>query len=84
MNDYFLTFRSVTTAMRAGTLLRGAGIFNATVRTPLALRQQGCGYSLRVSERSYAAAAALLRQNELPFRKLYRKLADGQWQEVGE
>lgn len=80
MYDYFFTFRSVTTAMRAGSLLRNAGISNSVIRTPLALRQQGCGYSLRVPERSFAAATALL--HEIPYRKRYRRGDGGQWQEV--
>ena len=60
MNDYYFTFRSVTAAMQGRQLLQRGGITAAAVRTPMELRQQGCGYSLRLPERSYERARALL------------------------
>ena len=81
MNDYDFTFRSVTAAMQGGQLLRQNGVPAATVRTPMELRQQGCGYSLRVGERVYRRAKELLDRANTPYRRLYRR-QDGQWQEV--
>ncbi len=80
MYDYFLTFRSVTAAMQGSRSLKEAGIANTMLRTPQKLRQQGCGYSLKVD--GYPAAIERLRQDDIPFQKLYRRLPDGQWQEV--
>lgn len=82
MNEYFFTFRSVTAAMRAAKLLTAAGIRSATVRTPNELRQQGCGYSLRVPERVYRETLQTLLRENAGFRKLYRRLPDGRWEEV--
>lgn len=81
MNDYYFTFRSVTAAMQGRQLLQKGGITAAAVRTPMELRQQGCGYSLRLPERSYERARALLDRVGLPYRRVYRR-QDGQWQEV--
>ena len=81
MNDYYFTFRSVTAAMQGRQLLQRSGITAATVRTPMELRQQGCGYSLRLPERSYERARALLDRAGLSYRRVYRR-QDGQWQEV--
>ena len=49
--------------------------------TAMELRQQGCGYSLRLPERSYERARALLDRAGLSYRRVYRR-QDGQWQEV--
>ena len=81
MNDYDFTFRSVTAAMQGQQLLRQNGVPAATVRTPMELRQQGCGYSLRVSERVYPRAKALLDRGGAAYRRIYRRQGDG-WQEV--
>lgn len=83
MNEYFFTFRSITSAMRAAKLLEAAGLRSNTVRTPNELRQHGCGYSLRVSERVYREALRTLLRESAGFRKLYRRLPDDRWQEVG-
>ena len=81
MNDYYFTFRSVTAAMQGRQLLQRGGITAAAVRTPMELRQQGCGYSLRVSERVYPRAKALLDRGGAAYRRIYRRQGDG-WQEV--
>lgn len=81
MNDYYFTFRSVTAAMQGRQVLQKGGVTAAAVRTPMELRQQGCGYSLRLTERSYERAKALLDHAGLPYRRIYRR-RDGQWQEV--
>ena len=52
------------------------------VRTPTALRQQGCGYSLRVSEGLLHETKQVLGEAGGRYQKIYRKEADGQWQEV--
>ncbi len=80
MDAYYFTFRSVTAAMEAQKELERVGIRAVTVRTPLGLRERGCGYSLRTS--GYAAAEAILSQGTKRYQKCYRRSKDGQWQEV--
>ena len=60
MNGYYFTFRSVTRAQQAQTLLNRKGISSVLQRTPGFLAVQGCGYCLRVGEASASAAARLL------------------------
>ena len=84
MNDYYFTFRSVTAAMQGGQLLRRNGVPSATVRTPMELRQQGCGYSLRVRGDTVARAKQALKQAEIQYSSIYRKDESGQWREVTE
>lgn len=79
MVEYFFTFRSVTTAMRAERMLQQAGVKTSLLRTPAQLRKQGCGYSIRVSEQGYLAASAILQQGE--FQKVYRRKNEN-WEEV--
>lgn len=80
MEQYYFTFRSVTAAMEGQKKLERVGIRASMVRTPIGLREQGCGYSLRVS--AYAAAEAILSQGEKHYQKCYRRSTDGKWQEV--
>ena len=81
MNDYYFTFRSVTAAMQGRQLLQKNGLSAAAVRTPMELRQQGCGYSLRVPPRIASRARAELDRGGVPYRRIYRK-ESGQWREV--
>lgn len=82
MYEYYFTFRSVTAASRASRTLERAGISSLMVRTPAELRQMGCGYSLRVKERLLQNAKEVFAQEGISYRRLFRKNADGKWQEV--
>ncbi len=81
MNDYYFTFRSVTAAMQGRQLLQKGGLTAAAVRTPMELRQQGCGYSLRVAGRIASHVRAELDRAGIPYRRVYRR-ENGQWREV--
>ncbi len=82
MEVFFFTFRSVTSAMRAQELLAEASLRADVVRTPTALRGQGCGYSLRVRRDDFERVLALLRNEALPFRRIYRRRGTEPWREV--
>lgn len=82
MYDYYFTFRSVTAAMQGGRALERAGITSYTHRTPKYLRQQGCGYSLRVRGEALAAAKLALEREGIAHNKIYRREGETQWQEV--
>ena len=71
MKNCIITFRSVTPAQRAEEALRRAGVECTVQRTPKWMEDKGCGYSLRLSCRDIMAAAMLLRQAGIPFRKAY-------------
>ena len=75
MKNCMITFRSVTPAQRAESVLRRAGVDCAMQRTPKWMEEKGCGYSLRLDCSDLMAAAMLLRQAGVSFRKAY-SLAD--------
>ena len=80
MNEYLITFRSVTAAQRAQALLRRHAIPAAVRRTPKALAQRGCGYSLAVG--AGEEATVLLRGHGAAFGSVFRLLPDGTAGEV--
>ena len=47
------------------------------------MEEQGCGYSLRLQTRQISEAVKLLRQEQIPMRKLYRQNGDGTLEEIG-
>lgn len=82
MKSYFVTFRSVTYAQRGERLLRDAGIHTALRRAPRYMEERGCGYSLSLRQADVVTALKLMRQAQLPFRKVYLKESDGNMEEV--
>ncbi len=82
MESCYLTFRSVTFAQRAEQAIRRAGISAALSRTPKWMEERGCGYCLRLRCRDAQSAALLLKENAMPFRKLYRVRDGAQAEEI--
>ena len=77
---FLITFRSVTYAQRGERALRQAGISCDLQRTPRWMEEKGCGYSLRVKE--VLGALEVLRKQQIPFQKVYRRKNDGLAEEV--
>lgn len=71
MKVCFITFRSITYSQRAQEVLRRGGIGTSLGRTPRYLEQKGCGYSLKLAFGAAERAMQLLRQNAVPFGRLY-------------
>lgn len=71
MKYCLITFRSVTPAQRGEGVLRRAGFICSIQRTPRWMEEQGCGYSLRVRQQEAHKGAELLREAQIPFRKVY-------------
>lgn len=71
MKMFCITFRSITPAQRAHRLLRMQNIDCVLQRTPRWMEERGCGYCLRMRPEAVQRAAALLRENELSFSKIY-------------
>lgn len=82
MKTYFVTFRSVTFAQRGESVLQKAGIHCTLQRTPRWMEAQGCGYCLRLSIRDGLQAVTLLRQKQVPMRKIYLQGENGELEEV--
>lgn len=71
MNACIITFRSVTPAQRGEGVLKRAGMTCTIQRTPRQMEEQGCGYGLRLPCSKIPEAVALLRSQQIPFRKVY-------------
>ncbi len=82
MKDYYITFRSVTLGQRGERLLSGRGIRCVLQRAPRWMEEQGCGYALRLWTRDVAGAAALLRENQIPLRRVYSTGPEGRLEEL--
>lgn len=82
MRVCFITFRSITYAQRAQELLRRSGMGTSLGRTPRSLEQKGCGYSLRVPFTASQRALSLLRQNNVPFGRLYCQNENGELEAI--
>ena len=82
MKSCYITFRSVTVAQRGESALRSGGIYCMIQRTPRWMEERGCGYCLRLWQRDWPAAVELLRQQKVPFRKVYLLGDGGDWEEV--
>ena len=70
MSQICVTFRSITAAQNAARALEQAGLPAQVLRTPRALQEQGCGYCVRAPAEPET------------IRRLYRRGADGAWQEA--
>lgn len=82
MKLYYITFRSVTFAQRAEKLLSGSQVRCSLQRTPRWMEAQGCGYALRVWTREPQATLQLLKNHNIPMRRLYIQQEDGQLEET--
>ena len=79
--EYFITFRSVTMAQRAKSVLDDGIVPSTLMRTPQAMAAKGCGYGLRLKQ-GRLAAGELLKRNQVPYSKVYGKRKDGSYQEI--
>ena len=78
MSYYYITFRSVTYAQRGERVLQAGRIRCTLQRTPRWMEEQGCGYALRLWTRDIAGAVALLRRENIPLRRVYGALGEGE------
>ncbi len=76
MFSYLFTFRSLTAAQSAGSILHRAAVACQVQRAPAQASAQGCGYAVRVPGTEGRRAASVLRMWQRPFGKSYR-LSDG-------
>ena len=83
MQMCFVTFRSVTPAQRGEVVLRKKGVRCVLGRTPGWLEEKGCGYCLRIPPDRIREAVWMLREQQVPFRKVYLQDENGRAEEMG-
>ncbi|MBQ3089190.1 MAG: DUF3343 domain-containing protein [Oscillospiraceae bacterium] len=79
---YLIVCRSLTFAQRTAAVLGRAGIPAAIRRTPAAIAERGCSYSVKLSQKNLSKALVILRKVELTPRQIYITEADGSYREV--
>ena len=82
MKYSLITFRSVTPAQRGERVLQRQGYSCSLQRTPRWMQEQGCGYSIRVRYQDAGSCAALLQENQIPYRKVYLLRDNGMAEEL--
>lgn len=82
MEWYYITFRSITPAQRGERLLKQKNVDVALMRAVRQLSAEGCGYSLRLRPEYGGRALELLREHEIPFRRVYHQDAAGGFREL--
>lgn len=82
MKDCLITFRSITPAQRGESVLRGNGIPCRLMRTLRWMEARGCGYSIHLPISFSMKAMELLRQNQIPYQKVYQMRDGGKLEEM--
>lgn len=82
MNQYLITFRSVTYAQRGERSLARRGIACDVMRTPKWMEEQGCGYGLRLRTGNIYKCVDILREDRISWRKVYVFGREGKAEEL--
>lgn len=82
MGYCLITFRSVTWAQKAETLIRRLGYRCVLRRTSRWMEAQGCGYSLRVPAENVLECVNKLRESRILFQKVYQHNSFGEPEEM--
>ena len=80
---YFLIIcRSLTYAQRTAHALERAGITAHILRSPKSIVGEGCGHSVKVSERNLPDALVVLNRVGLTPKRVFIMASDGSYKEV--
>ncbi len=79
---YLLTCRSLTYAQKTVRALERAGITAIVVKVPREISAEGCGYSVRISEKWLSQALMTLKSAGLYPIRIFVKYDDGKLNEV--
>lgn len=79
---YLIVCRSLTYAQRTASALERVGISAYILRSPKAIAGEGCGYSVKVSERNLADALTILARVNLSPKRVFIIASDGSYKEV--
>lgn len=81
-DEFLFTFRALTTAQNARSVLSAAGIRALVGRTTKRMSANGCAYAVRVNGKSGIRAVHLLRAKGVDFLHVYRIFRNGSMEEI--
>lgn len=81
MDQYLIMCRSLTYAQRAERVLSQAGISSSVIKAPQSLLTGGCGYAVSLRH-NFERAAAVLKSNGLIKGKIFRRVDEGEYEEL--
>lgn len=79
---YLIICRSLTYAQRTAAALGRAGITAHIYRTPRQIAGEGCSHCVRIRQRDLEDSMAVLRQADLPPKRVFLAEDGGGYQEV--
>lgn len=79
---YLIVCRSLTYAQRTAAALERAGITAHILRSPRSIAGEGCGYSVKISQRRLADALRVLHRVMLEPKRIFITTGDGSYREV--
>ena len=82
MDICLITFRSIMPVQQAEKLLQRKGVHCSVQRTPKWMEEKGCSYSLRLRLSEAHEAVAYLKENNVPFKKVYLLTSGGRAEEI--
>ena len=82
MEYYYFRCRSITYAQRASRTLERAGVHCGITKLPQRLSDDGCGYSLKISDKYYHKSYALLKNAGFDFIRIYASRNNLDYREV--
>lgn len=82
MKSFFITFRSVTWAQRGEQTLSRGGFSSRIRRTPRWMEERGCGYGVEAKLGNLEDGLRLLRQQQIPWRKIWLMQGTGEMEEL--
>ena len=77
MKSCFITLPTLTAAQMAESQLRRNGIMCRIQRSPKWMEEQGCGNGIMVSFALFDKCLTVLKNNRIPYKKVYLKGEDG-------
>lgn len=80
---YLIVCRSLTYAQRTASALERVGIAARLMRSPRIIAGEGCGYSVKISERNLAGALSALTRVGLSPKRVFLQAGEGTYREVG-
>lgn len=82
MKYCFITVRTLTAAQMAESQLLRNGLQCRIQRSPRWMEEQGCGYGITVAFSEFDKGISILKNNRIPYKKVYLRDDKGDMEEI--